>query len=223
MSNARKAPRTTTASPSSVTAERQPRRVRRPAGETREDILNTAEELFRTRGYANAAIADIAHALGMSPANVFKHFHSKASLVDAIAARHMEVKFAGLASVDSRRPARERLLDLARHLMASHRRDLEENPYIFEMILLTAKDELQCGHRYRDIVRGALEAIIADGARDGEFAPQDSSQAADAAFYALACVLHPVMIANEQPDILATRCEEVVRLINAALQTTLDK
>ncbi|MCM2398008.1 TetR family transcriptional regulator [Rhizobium sp. S95] len=223
MSDARKAHRTTTASCSDVAAERQPRRVRRPAGETREDILNKAEELFRTRGYANAAIADIAHALGMSPANVFKHFHSKASLVDAIAARHMEVKFAGLASVDSSRPARERLLDLARHLMASHRRDLEENPYIFEMILLTAKDDLQCGHRYRDIVRSALEAIIVDGARDGEFAPQDSRRAADAAFYALACVLHPVMIANEQPDILATRCEEVARLINAALQTTLDK
>ncbi|MCJ7996558.1 TetR family transcriptional regulator [Rhizobium cremeum] len=203
--------------------ERQPRRMRRPAGQTREDILNTAEELFRTRGYANAAIVDIAHALGMSPANVFKHFHSKASLVDAIAARHMETKYKGLASLDDNHPACERLLALARHLMASHRRDLEENPYIFEMILLTAKDDLRCGHRYRDIVRAALETIIVDGCRKGEFAPQDSTRAAEAAFYALACVLHPIMIANEKPDILATRCEEVVRLINAALQTALDK
>ncbi|WP_281357668.1 TetR/AcrR family transcriptional regulator [Rhizobium daejeonense] len=222
MSETGEAPQSTTADRSDLPTERQPRRMRRPAGETREDILNKAEELFRTRGYANAAIADIAHALGMSPANVFKHFHSKASLVDAIAARHMEVKFAGLASVDTNRPAPERLLELAQRLMASHRRDLEENPYIFEMILLTAKDDLQCGHRYRDIVRNALEAIIVDGAKDGEFAPQRSRRAADAAFHALACVLHPVMIANEQPDILATRCEEVVRLINAALQTTLD-
>ena len=61
------------------------RRPRRKAEETREDILSMAELLFRQRGFVAVSIADIAAALGMSPANVFKHFRSKAALVDAIA------------------------------------------------------------------------------------------------------------------------------------------
>ena len=69
---------------------RSPRRPRRSAEETREEILNTAESLFRTHGYASVAIADIAAALSMSPANVFKHFRTKTSLVDAIATRAIE-------------------------------------------------------------------------------------------------------------------------------------
>ncbi len=61
-----------------------------PAEETREDILNTAEKLFRAHGYASVTIADIATELAMSPANVFKHFRTKTSLVDAIATRAIE-------------------------------------------------------------------------------------------------------------------------------------
>ena len=61
------------------------RRPRRKAEETRADILSMAEMLFRQRGYVAVSIADIATALGMSPANIFKHFHSKTALVDAIA------------------------------------------------------------------------------------------------------------------------------------------
>ena len=66
------------------------RRPRKSAEETREEILNTAERLFRTHGFARVAIADIAAELSMSPANVFKHFRTKASLVDAIATRAIE-------------------------------------------------------------------------------------------------------------------------------------
>ncbi|GEO86892.1 TetR family transcriptional regulator [Ciceribacter naphthalenivorans] len=182
-----------------------------------------AEELFRTRGYASVAIADIAAALGMSPANVFKHFHSKTSLVDAISAHHIETTLARLACLDAGKPAPERLYDLVKQLMDSHLRDLAENPYLFEMVLLTAKDDLECGHRYRDMLLATVRTIIDDGIVQGTYTATNSRQAAQTAIFALACVLHPVMIANEKADILATRCREVVALINAALQSPLAK
>lgn len=202
---------------------RPTRRPRRPAGETREDILNTAEHLFRTRGYSSVAIADIATALGMSPANIFKHFHSKTSLVDAISARHIEKMIARLGGHDTEKPAPLQLLEFVKHLMQSHLRDLAENPHIFEMVVLTAKDDLQCGHRYRDMLLADLATIVDAGIAEGIYKVTDSHRAANAAFLALACVLHPVMIANEKADILATRCEDVVALINAALQSPLAK
>lgn len=197
------------------------RRPRRKAEETREDILNMAESLFRARGYSSVAIADIATALGMSPANVFKHFHTKTSLVDAISSRHIENLIRRLDRPDRGKAPPERLLCMVERLMESHLHDLKDNPYLFEMILLTAKQELECGPRYRDMVGADIASIIEDGVSQGIYHVEDSLSAARTATMALACVLHPVMIANEKPDILATRCREVVGMINAALQNPL--
>jgi len=199
------------------------RRPRRPAEETREDILNTAEDLFCKKGYSNVAIADIAIALGMSPANVFKHFHSKASLVDAISARHIEKMIGRLARPDKGKQPPERLLHLVEQLMNSHLHDLKQSPFVFEMVLLTADQELECGHRYREMLVSDIAEIIEDGVAQGIYHVTNSRRAAETAAMALACVLHPVMIANEKSDILATRCQEVVALINAALQNQLVK
>lgn len=197
------------------------RRPRRKAEETREDILNIAESLFRARGYSSVAIADIAAALGMSPANVFKHFHTKTSLIDAISSRHVDNLAQRLARPDPGKAPPERLLRMVEQLMESHLRDLKDNPHVFEMILLTARQELECGLRYRAMVAADIASIIEDGVRQGIYHVEDSLSTARTAAMALSCVLHPVMIANEKPDILATRCREVVGLINAALQNPL--
>ncbi len=60
------------------------RRPRRSSAETRAEILATAENLFRSGGYEKTSVHDIAATIGMSPANVFKHFPSKMALVEAI-------------------------------------------------------------------------------------------------------------------------------------------
>lgn len=203
------------------TNEAQLRRPRRKAEETRADILTVAERLFRQRGYSNVAIADIAATLNMSPANVFKHFHTKTTLVDAISAQYIEKAVDRFSSPDTNRPPQERLLLLVEQLMESHIRDLEQSPYIFEMILLTASQELDCAQRYRDMMVAEIESIICEGVRSGIYHVKDCHRAASAASFAFACVLHPVMIANEKPDILATRCREVVHLVNVALQNNL--
>ena len=48
--------------------------------DTREKILITAERLFREIGYQKTTVADIAKALQMSPANVYRFFDSKRSI-----------------------------------------------------------------------------------------------------------------------------------------------
>lgn len=199
------------------------RRRRKSASETRSEILDTAEELFRARGYATVAIADVAAALDMSPANVFKHFHSKTALVDAITTRHLSSAVERLEAMDMPGPAPERLRNMVRQLMEAHLRDLSQNPYIFEMILLTANLELECGYQYREMMIGRMAEIIEQGCREGSYRVDDVCRAARASFYALGSVLHPVMLANETADIMATRCDEIVDLINAALQGSLAK
>lgn len=219
-----KAATTALRSRSKTERETTQRRPRRSAEETRRDILAMTEKLFRERGFGAVAIADIAAELGMSPANVFKHFHSKSVLVDAIAVNEIRKLELGLHSLDNFHPPFERLHHLARTLMQNHRRSLEENPYIFEMILMTAQQELECSRYYEHVITAKLTRIIEDGISSGIYAPHiRPTHAADVALQALASVIHPVLVAYETEDKLATRCEDLVRMIDAALRNKLAK
>ena len=199
------------------------RRPRKSAEETREEILNTAERLFRTHGFARVAIADIAAELSMSPANVFKHFRTKASLVDAIATRAIEETVESLRVLSRDCPAPERLSALAHHLMQEHVSGRLDAPFVFEMILVTITEELDCGDRFRNMVVETITDIIEAGIREGVYHVADVPRFANAAFDALACVIHPVMTGLEDADIMATRCDDVVALIDAALRLPLAK
>jgi len=57
--------------------------------DVRERILVTAERLFREIGYQKTTVADIARALRMSPANVYRFFDSKKSINLGVAKRLM--------------------------------------------------------------------------------------------------------------------------------------
>ena len=158
------------------------RRPRRPAEETREEILNTAERMFRAQGYASVSIADIATELSMSPANVFKHFRTKTSLVDAIATRAIEQTLNALKALASDKPAPERLYALAQHLMDEHLSEQVDAPFVFEMILVTITEELDCGDRFRQIVVGMIGEIIAAGVEEGVYHADDIPRLANATF-----------------------------------------
>src|SRR6478609_776267 len=59
--------------------------------DVRERILVTAERLFREIGYQKTTVADIAKALRMSPANVYRFFDSQRSITTGVAGRLMSV------------------------------------------------------------------------------------------------------------------------------------
>lgn len=193
-------------------------RSRRSAEETRRDILAMTETLFRDRGFGSVSIADIAAALGMSPANIFKHFHSKNALVDAMFVQQIRLLEQKINPLDASSAPIERLQHLARTLMENHRGDLNDNPYIFEMVLMTAKRELACGRYYETVITQKLADIITDGINAGIYPQTDVNHSAEMALCALTCVLHPALIAHEDVDILATRCEELARFIDSALR-----
>lgn len=199
------------------------RRPRRKAEETREDILRTAETLFRERGIAKCSIADVAHALSMSPANIFKHFHSKAVLADAICDRHISRMIGRFGSLDEPAPAPERLAIVVRRLMEAHLKDIRENPYLFEMIFLMSEADLPSGQHYKQMIGALFVDLIQHGVQGGVYKcadPEGISQYAAAAF---ASVLHPVLIAKSTEAELHDRCDGLAALVNAALQNPLVK
>src|SRR5215203_2709328 len=87
--------------------------------DVRARIVEIAEALFRDIGYQKTTVADIAKALKMSPANVYRFFDSKKSINEAVAERvtaAVRARMAAIAGAD--RPAGERLRDLLRTMNA---------------------------------------------------------------------------------------------------------
>jgi TetR/AcrR family transcriptional repressor of the ameABC operon len=169
------------------------------------------------------AIADIAAALGMSPANVFKNFNSKNALVDAIGFEQIGAFEREIHPLDKSHAPVSRLRHLARTLMEQHHQNLNDNPYIFEMILMTAKQDMKCGDYYKSVIANLVADIIRDGVDKGIYAPADIPPLAETVLHALASVIHPVLIAREDIGNLATRCDQLVDLIEAGLRNPLAK
>jgi TetR/AcrR family transcriptional regulator, repressor of the ameABC operon len=176
--------------------------------------------LFRQRGYVAVSIADIATALGMSPANIFKHFHAKAALVDAIAERHLGKVAERFGSFDDSLPPKEQLLRFVLRLLDSHLQDIQDNPYIFEMVLTTVQAKFEAGNRYRAKIEAKLEHIIRQGMATGGYKCSDPQRAARTVADVLASVLHPVLIARDDKDTLVHRADEIVSFVDTALQNS---
>lgn len=68
--------------------------------DTRERILDIAQNLLETRGYNAFSYQDIADELGIKKASLHYHFATKAALGAALAQRHAERALAYLGEVD---------------------------------------------------------------------------------------------------------------------------
>jgi TetR/AcrR family transcriptional regulator, acrAB operon repressor len=63
------------------------RRTKEEAQETREQVLDAAEQVFRERGVGHASLAEVADAAGVTRGAIYHHFASKAELFEAMLAR----------------------------------------------------------------------------------------------------------------------------------------
>ena len=79
--------------------------------ERREQIIRAADEHFRHYGYAKTTVADLAKAIGVSAAYVYRFFESKQAIGEAVCAMTLarfDDELLGIAA-DSKRSAGERL------------------------------------------------------------------------------------------------------------------
>jgi TetR/AcrR family transcriptional repressor of the ameABC operon len=199
------------------------RRPRRKAEETRDDILLAAEALLREKGISGFSIADLAGELRMSPANVFKHFQSKAVLADAICDRHIMHMIGRFKAFDEPAPAPERLAIVVRKLMEAHLADIRENPSLFEMLVVMSEANLPSGRHYKELIENLFSDLIRHGISSGVYTCSADTPMNRTVASAFASVLHPVFLIGADEEELRERCAALAELVNAALQKPLAK
>src|SRR5260370_13899016 len=99
---------------------------------TRERILATAEDVIRRFGPAKATVVDVARALGVSHAAVYRHVATKAELRDLVVGRWVETTMPALRAIAARPgPAPKRLRRLFDTLIPLKRRPAAAGPELF--------------------------------------------------------------------------------------------
>lgn len=165
--------------------------------DTRTRILDTADRLFRHYGYSKTTMADIARELEMSPANVYRFFSSKSELVEAIAARMLEARYAANLEL-ARQPgtATERLKRL---LVANHHTTVEtmlDEQKVHEMVLVAMEEQWQVIQTHIVRLSDVVEMILRDGIASGEFVIDDVRHAAICVRQAYVSLIHPQVVAS---------------------------
>lgn len=162
-----------------------------------ETIVQAAERLFSERGYHKATVAALAEGLGMSPANVYRFFHSKEDLRRAVVSRILDASYAMALSI-SRRPI-DAASRIKRCLKLQHRITMDivaHHGTMHELITLSLDQDrgLFDGHIAR--LGDLLASVIADGIESEEFAARDVQAISRIFIMATAKVWHPKLLSN---------------------------
>ena len=187
-----------------------------------ERILDAAEGVLRRHGAEKANVVDIARALGMSHANIYRHFLSKKALLDAVAVRWLDKIDAPLEAItcDAARPAGERLLAWFDSLRGAKRRTASEDPELFQVYYVITQNAHNVVGAHIAALLGQLERIVADGVASGEFAARlDARQAARSVLRATVQFHHPAMVLQE-PEPSEEDAHALMALLLAGLRAT---
>ena len=172
-------------------------RVRMSADETRARIVDVAEEHFRRVGYAKTAVADLADALQMSSANIYRFFPSKSSINNAICQKLLangEV----LAVEIARSPgdASSRIGRLIREMHAYNKSRLTDEHRIHDMVEMAMAEHWPAIEQHCDRIGEIMAGLLSEGMASGEFAAMDIGTTAETIFSCCASLFHPTLIAQ---------------------------
>lgn len=184
---------------------------------TLERITCKASEMFAHFGPAKVSMCELADALGMSSANIYKFFPSKQALVETVADRSLARLLEGVeAQAQAEGTAMERLAAIARWVMQFHRRKLESQEQMTRLIIESERSCPEALHRYRVRARAIVGDVLRQGSARGEIAPLDDDECL-AVVDSLLIAFDPLYTARIAEADQSRRVEGVLRLLQRLL------
>jgi AcrR family transcriptional regulator len=159
---------------------------------SRDRIVATAEDVLRRFGPEKATVVDVARALGVSHAAVYRHVKTKAELRDLVVQRWVDEMMPPLRALVARAgPAPKRLRQLFDTLIGIKRRRAAADPELFTAYRsLSAETQSVAAAHVDELVRLAA-AIIRSGIEEGTFRHVDPVAASRAILFATSRFHHP--------------------------------
>jgi AcrR family transcriptional regulator len=184
--------------------------------DARTRILDAAVDQLRRHGPAKTGVVDVARALGISHAAVYRYFASKDELFDAVAERWLTAVSSPLKTIAVRQGSAAKRLDAwLTQLFAIKRRKVTDDRELFESYRAIAEAAHDVVSAHIVELHQQVSAIIGDGIASKEFRVKNADEAAAAVLDATARFHHPHLVLEMPGDPAAER--RVIRLVLAGL------
>ena len=162
---------------------------------TKLHIIETAESLFRQMGYAKTTVTDIAKVLGMSQANIYRYFPSKASINEIICDRlvhHIESQCWESLVRDGSSTERLKRFILEYHRVVKD--SIINEKRLYDMVAVAMDEHWSVVQGHINRIRDLLRIIIEQGISSGEFRAVNCSKMANAIHESLAFFVFPSLL-----------------------------
>ncbi|WP_018413290.1 TetR/AcrR family transcriptional regulator [Methyloversatilis thermotolerans] len=207
-------------SASTSTPDLLPSGQRGPAEhERREQIIAAADQHFRHYGYQKTTVADLARAIGVSSAYVYRFFESKQAIGEAVCSltlqglreRLMAVAREETTASDRLRRFYKVLYEQGFELFFNERR-------LHDIVVAAVGERWSSVVRHKAAIAEALQIIVTEGRERGEFerkTPLD--EVCRAIFVTLAPFSHPVLLEQNPREQVADNATAVCNLVLRSL------
>jgi AcrR family transcriptional regulator len=182
---------------------------------TRDRILDTAENVIRRFGPAKANVVDVARALGVSHAAVYRHVATKAELRDLVVERWVETIMQPLRAIVAQPGAApQRLRQLFDTLGATKCRRAAEDPELFAAYRTLAAGSQSIVAAHVDELVALAATVIRSGIEEGTFRSSLDPMAMGRAVMLATSRFHHPAHASEWTDAgIAASYDDVWRLL----------
>lgn len=190
---------------------------------TRERIVAAAEELLRVYGPEKTTVLDVARAMGVSHAALYRHVPSKAALRAAVAEAWLARFCQPLDAIarDTSIPPLDRLRRWIEALHAGKKEQADNDPKLFETYKRIVASAPEPRSRHHETLIGQIAAIIEAGVASG--AMRDVSEdggphgIARTVFDAVATFARPQHVDRWSDPECGQRLEAMIRFCQRAL------
>ncbi|MDQ2665746.1 MAG: TetR family transcriptional regulator [Gemmatimonadota bacterium] len=185
---------------------------------TRERILAAAEQVVRRFGPEKATVVDVARALGVSHAAVYRHVATKAELRDLVVTRWVDATMAPLRAIaDAPGPAPRNLRRFMDTLIAVKRHRASGDPELFAAYRTLAAGAESITTAHVDELVALVASMIRAGVKDGAFRKVNSVTTARAVLLATMRFHHPAHAAEWSNPVIDAEFDDVWRLLMRGL------
>jgi AcrR family transcriptional regulator len=181
---------------------------------TLDRILSTAEDVIRRFGPAKATVVDVARALGVSHAAVYRHVATKAALRDLVVARWVEATMPPLRAIVAKPgPAPRKLRQLMDTLISVKHQRAAEDPEVFTAYRTLAGEAKSVVDAHVGELLSLTAGIIRAGVAEGSFQKVDPDTTARSVLLATTRFHHPAHAAEWADPTLGQAFDEMWKLL----------
>jgi AcrR family transcriptional regulator len=188
---------------------------------TKQRIIEAMEDVLRRFGPAKTSVVDVARVLGVSHSSVYKHFASKAELLDAVMRAWLARVDQELGTINTENATATERLQRWLHRLTEIKRSLaSKDPEMFATYAVLTLEAREVVEEHLGNFANQIERIIEDGVASGEFKVADPATTARAILLATNSFHNPAHAPEWARPTVETDFEDVCSLILNGINRT---